>query len=303
MIPCREIIAAFQGYLAAGDGYIPGASGQTWTQTAQDQSTNATVQKYGQRWVGHRVEDCSGAFVRAYKAHGMSIYHGSNRIAREYVVELLPIDQAKPGMAAFKARQPGEKYYDLPSEYKRGGKHYNGDLADYYHIGLVDENPEYTINAQSTKTGVVRSKLSNGWCAVGYLKAVQYDQEDDMSENDNVKKMVVNADKVNMRAAPDVNSARIEYLNKGDTVHVSFNYHNGWLYVVHGSKSGYVMEKYLDPVEAEIKPVEPSDNQDDESIAQNDDEATAWLYKALQANEEEHDALIMLQQILTGAVG
>lgn len=298
---CNEIVSAFQSYLAAGDGYIPGASGQKWTQNAQDKSTNATVQKYGQQWVGHRVEDCSGAFVRTYKAHGMSIYHGSNRIAREYVVELLPIDQAKPGMAAFKARQPGQQYYDLPSEYKQGGAHYNGDLADYYHIGLVDENPAYVINAQSTQTGVVRSKLSSNWCAVGYLKAVQYNDQED---NDNMAdKMVVNTDKVNLRAAPDKDAARVEYLNKGDIVTLGIAYPDGWDYVTHERKSGYVMAKYLDPVDAEIKPVEPSDSLDDESIVQNDDEATKWLYKALKANEEEHEALIMLQQIMTGAVG
>ena len=299
-IPCNEIVSAFQGYLAAGDGYIPGASGQTWTQNAQDKSTNATVQKYGQQWVGHRVEDCSGAFVRAYKAHGMSIYHGSNRIAREYVVELLPIDQAKPGMAAFKARKPGEQYYDLPGEYKPGGKHYNGDLTDYYHIGLVDDNPEYVINAQSAQTGVVRSKLSSNWCAVGYLKAVQYDDQED---KDMADKMVVNTDKVNLRAAPDKDAARVEWLNKGDIVTLGIAYPDGWDYVTHGRKSGYVMAKFLDPVDADIKPAEPSVNQDDESIAPDENAATDWLYRALKANEEEREALTMLQQLLTGAVG
>ena len=300
-IPCAEIVQAFQGYLAAGDGYIPGASGQTWTQSAQDKSTNEMVKKYGQQWVGHRVEDCSGAFVRAYKPHGMSIYHGSNRIAREYVAELLPIDQARPGMAAFKARQPGEKYYDLPSEYKRGGKHYNGDLNDYYHIGLVDDNPAYVINAQSTQTGVVRSKLSSNWCAVGYLKAVQYDGQED---NDNMAdKMVVNTDKVNLRAAPDKDAARVEWLNKGDIVTLGIAYPDGWDYVTHERKSGYVVDKFLDPAEAEIKPVEPSDNQYDESTSPDENAVTEWLYKALKANAEEREALTMLQQFLTGAVG
>lgn len=297
MIPCKDIITAFQGYLAAGDGYIPGASGQVWTQSAQDQSTNEIVKKYGQQWVGHRVEDCSGAFVRAYKAHGMSIYHGSNRIAREYVVALLPPDQARPGMAAFKARKPGEQYYDLPGEYKPGGKHYNGDLNDYYHIGLVDENPEFAINAQTTKTGVVRSKLSNGWCAVGYLKAVQYeDQEDDMMD-----KMVVNADKVNLRAAPDVNAARVEYLNKGDIVTIGMVYPTGWGYVTHERKSGYVMAKYLDPIEADADADDPPDTPPDDLPGS--DDVQVWLYKAMQANEAEREALVMLQQLLTGAVG
>jgi len=298
MIPCRIIIAAFQGYLAAGDGYIPGASGQTWTQTAQDQSTNATVQKYGQRWVGHRVEDCSGAFVRAYKAHGMSIYHGSNRIAREYVAALLPPDQARPGMAAFKARQPGEKYYDLPSEYKQGGKGYNGDLADYYHIGLVDDNPEYVINAQSIQTGVVRSKLSGGWCAVGYLIAVQYDDQED---NDMADKMMVNTDKVNLRAAPDKAAARIEYLNKGDIVTLGIAYPDGWDYVTHERKSGYVMAAYLDPLDAGNDPEELPGVVD--TAPPCDADIMELLNNAMQANIAEHDALVMIMERLTGAFG
>lgn len=297
MIKVSDLITAFQGYLAAGDGYIPNTSGETWTTDKQAKATGETVQKYGSQWIGHRVEDCSGAFVRAYRAHGLTIYHGSNRIAREYVVALLPPDQARPGMAAFKARKPGEKYYDLPSEYKQGGKHYNGDMNDYYHIGLVDENPEFAINAQATKTGVVRSKLSNGWSAVGYLTAVQYeDQEDDMMD-----KMVVNADKVNLRAAPDVNAARVEYLNKGDIVTLGIAYPDGWDYVTHERKSGYVMAKYLDPIEADADADDPPGTPPDDLPGS--DDVQVWLYKAMQANEEEREALTMLQQLLTGAVG
>ena len=117
-----DIISSFQSYYAAHDGYIPNTSGETWTAEKQAKATSETVQKYGSQWIGRRVEDCSGAFVRAYRAYDLSIYHGSNRIAREYVIELLPPSCAKPGMAAFKCYKPGDKYYSLPSEYKPSGK-------------------------------------------------------------------------------------------------------------------------------------------------------------------------------------
>lgn len=45
--------------------------------------------------------DCSGAFVWAYKQFDLSIAHGSNAIARSYVEGLLPVSEARPGMAAF----------------------------------------------------------------------------------------------------------------------------------------------------------------------------------------------------------
>lgn len=121
--------------------------------------------------------DCSGAFVYTYAQYNQSIYHGSNRIAREYVVELIPYETAKsqgriiPGMAAFRSRQPGQSYYDLPDEYKPGGSHYNGDLTDYNHIGLVDEDVNYVLNA---KNPFGRDPITDRWTHVARLKAVNY---------------------------------------------------------------------------------------------------------------------------------
>ena len=127
--------------------------------------------------------DCSGAFVWSYKQHGLSIYHGSNRIARRYVLDLVPYANAKaqglivPGIAAFKTRRPGDPKYALPSSYRKGGAYYNGDLLDYYHIGLVDEDTGYVLNAQGTATGFVRSPITQNWSHVALLKDVAYDGE------------------------------------------------------------------------------------------------------------------------------
>ena len=50
--------------------------------------------------------DCSGAFSYAFQISGSRIAHGSNSIARNYIVgKLLPISKAEPGMAAFKLRE------------------------------------------------------------------------------------------------------------------------------------------------------------------------------------------------------
>lgn len=284
MIKASDLITAFQGYLAAGDGYIPNTSGETWTADKQAKATGETVQKYGSQWIGHRVEDCSGAFVRAYRAHNLSIYHGSNRIAREYVVELLPPSAAKPGMMAFKLRKPGEKYYDLPSEYKQGGKNYNGDINDYYHIGLVDDNPAYVINAQSTQTGVVRSKLSNGWDCVAWPKAVQHDE----GSKDTMQRQVIGG-KLNLREKPDTHSNRIAQIPDGAIVTVD-EYGDKWCRVEYNGKQGYAVTQFLAPVDEAPAPTV-------------DDDVAKWVYEALEANEKERYALTMLQQLLTGAVG
>jgi hypothetical protein len=286
----EQMVAEFQSYLAHHDGYIPGTSGQLWTQTKQDKIAqfDAIVAKYGSQWIGHHVEDCSGAVVRACLKYGYRIYHGSNRIAREYVVKLLPPSEARPGMVAFKSRKPGEKYYDLPSEYKEGHSHYNGDLNDYYHIGCVDTNTKYVLNSASTKTGFIRNSI-DGWACVGWLKCEEMEKEP-MTE----QTMIVTTNKVNLRAAPEKDAARVEWLNAGDVVKVRMIYDNGWDYVQHGEKSGYVMARYLQAAE---------DAQDGPAMPDAPDEARVWLDKALAFNEQEHAALVELQRILTGAVG
>lgn len=190
--------------------------------------------------------DCSGAFAWAYAQHGQSIYQGSNRIARLYVAKLLPISAAKPGMAAFKARPPGSAGYALPSGYQPGGRHYNGDLQDYYHIGLVDDDPKYILNAQSTKTGFVRSPISQGWDAVGYLLAVDYGTE--QSEGDEtMQTMTVVADSgstVNLRTRPDSGAKLLDRIPVGTQVQV-LTISGGWATVQHDGLTGYMMDKYL----------------------------------------------------------
>ena len=297
-IAYQALVADFQAYLAANDGYIPTTSGETWTREKQDRlaATNETVRKYGSQWIGHKVEDCSGAFVRAYRQRGLSIYHGSNRIAREYVEELLPVSEAKPGMAAFKARKPGDQLYDLKAEYKPGGSHYNGDLNDYYHIGLVDDNPAYVINAQSTQTGVVRSKVSNGWDAVGWLKFMEGDKTPMDAQT-----MIVTTDKVNLRAAPDKDSARVEGLNKGDVVTVKLAYDNGWDFVAHGTKQGYVMARFLEA--SEDMPIVPPNASSDAPDIVDKETIGEWVLKALTANSEERAALIEIANRIGVAAG
>lgn len=294
MIPVEELLSAFQGMCRAGWGYIPATSGEMWTaeKQAKKAATSDMARKYGSQWIGHRVADCSGAFVHAYRQHGLSIYHGSNRIAREYVTALLPPDQDRPGMAAFKARKPSDKLYDLPAEYRQGGRHYNGDLNDYYHIGLVDSDPAYVLNSQSTATGFVRSKLKSGWVAVGYLKDVQYDGGDQV---DNKQMIVTGEGYLNMRAAPRADAPRVEKLYPGNIVTQLMDYATGWAFVQHGTNQGYVMSKYLEPYTS------PAPGGD--AAALDVGALTQYLYAAMEHNQAEREALEAMQRLITGAVG
>lgn len=186
--------------------------------------------------------DCSGAFVYAYRKYGKSIYHGSNRIARKYVKELLPVSQAKPGMAAFKGRQPGESGYALPEGYKN-----DADQTDWHHIGLVDEDIRYVLNAQSTQTGFQRSKITQGWDAVGYLIDVDYGSETTSGGESAMATAYVTAtsgDSVNLRKKCDTTSDRLAKVPVGTKVEAE-DLGTGWAKVIYGSITGYMKTEFL----------------------------------------------------------
>ena len=187
--------------------------------------------------------DCSGAFVYAYRKHGTTIAHGSNAIARHYIRgELLPISQARPGMAAFKLREPGEKGYALPGKYQG-----DPDQNDYYHIGLVDEDSGYVLNAKSTSQGFCRDKLTakNGWDAVAELSAVEYDSGGDTQVSYQAK---VVGGKLNLRAGKSTSAERICQIPEDSIVSVSEE-SGGWAKVSYGGKEGWCLAQYLEKID------------------------------------------------------
>lgn len=191
--------------------------------------------------------DCSGAFVWAYQQHGHSIYHGSNRMARVEVEQLIPIDQAVivPGMAAFKRRLPGAEYYDLPDDYQEGGDYYTGDLSDYYHVGLVDEDTARVLNAQGKATGFVSSPITQNWSHVGYLTQVDYGgtkEDKPMSEITTATVWADSGSTVNLRDKPD--GALIDRVPVGATVTVS-GHQDGWSRIAYNGQAGWMMDQYL----------------------------------------------------------
>lgn len=197
--------------------------------------------------------DCSGAFVYAYKLlDGISIYHGSNSMARTEAMQLLPISQAKPGMIAFKAREPSEKGYALPEKYRQGGKSCTGDVRDYYHVGLVSRDGAHVLNAQSSETGFVSSALTakNGWDYVGYGMHIDYGDEDTTpkkEEGETMEKATVTATSgstVNMRVKPSVTATLVDRVPVGAQVDVVSS-GSEWSIVKYDGLTGYMMSRYL----------------------------------------------------------
>lgn len=186
--------------------------------------------------------DCSGAFVWSFRQHGASIYHGSNYIARNEVDALRPMSSAKAGMAAFKKRVQGSDRYDLPAKYRAGGVYCNGDLNDYYHIGLIDTDGTI-LNAQSKETGFVRSKPDK-WDYCGYLRKVDYSGFTSAADSSDKHSVTVTGGALNVRKTPSKSATRIGQIPDGSPVKVLVSM-GQWAKIDFDGKTGYVMTKYL----------------------------------------------------------
>lgn len=154
-IKAADLVLLFLQALAEGWGYIWGKSGQVWTQANQNAATRKMTVRYGSKWVGKIVADCSGLFVWAYKQLGAKIYHGSNTIWKKYTTDrkgkVSDLVTIRPGTAVFQYRESD------------GNRH---------HIGLYIGGG-MCIEAKGTAYGVVKSELAQ-WDEYGELTDVDY---------------------------------------------------------------------------------------------------------------------------------
>ena len=192
--------------------------------------------------------DCSGAFVWAYAQHGASIYHGSNRMARVEIVSLIPIGVANivPGMAAFKHHKPGDAGYALPASYMPDGNNYNGDLNDYYHVGLVDTDTSQVLNARSTADGFVSSPISQDWSHVALLKQVDYgDQQAPLPADGTAVVYAANGSPVKLRKTASTKLPYLTLVPVGATVQLRGQDVGGWTPITYNGQDGYMMSQFL----------------------------------------------------------
>lgn len=258
MVKVADLIQRFEQAYDEKWGYILGTRGQLWQKADQEKAqalyqeavrnNNAksmdrweNAAKYGGRWVGKHVSDCSGLFVWAFLFDKVGIAHGSNSIWNKYLSSRGTLTKGKrsdgqtlkPGTAVFRCK----------------------DGVDYYHIGLYIGNG-YVIEAQGTQTGVVKAKTLSKWTHWGELKDVIYESgEQPMGEYENA---VVTASSVNFRAAPSKSAERIgpRIIKNGENVQAR-RYNDAWSEVQYQGVTGYAMTQYLtytsEPVETSNK--------------------------------------------------
>lgn len=198
--------------------------------------------------------DCIGLVIGAIRRSGgcWQGTHGSNYAARFETDNLRPIHSATDlavGEIVFKASEPTQSSYSLPSRYAD-----HADQRDYYHAGVVTGVAPLTIT-HCTGPGVITDKKLNKWNYHGWLHKVAHPSEGVEPTMSNTQTATVTASSgstVNLRSRP--NGPLVERLPVGAVVTV-MEEKDGWVHVTYGEKTGWMMEQFLS-----------SDTADDERV-------------------------------------
>ena len=204
--------------------------------------------------------DCIGMCKGAIKRGGESPtgLQGTNYAARYTIRDVHPIHSAaelRPGDVVLKGREPSAAGYDLPERYRAGGRDYNGDLTDYYHIGTVTRVDPLEITHMTTPTAKKDTKLGK-WAFVGQLPQIQRGGGGD------TEKGIVTAaigSTVNLRKQPAISAALIERVPVGTEVDI-ISTSGEWSNVIVYGTAGWMMSRFITketPPEPGPEPGEP----------------------------------------------
>ena len=165
MISTQDLTDKCRQALSEKWGYIWGTAGEKWTkekQAALEKTTDsdkAQGRKYGSKWIGHKVADCSGLFSWAFRQLGGYMYHGSDTMYRKYCASKGELQKGKRTDCAI--LKPGTAVFV-----------WNG--RKYSHVGLYVGDGT-VIEAMSTLNGVTTTKVTaTKWTHWGELAGVDY---------------------------------------------------------------------------------------------------------------------------------
>lgn len=193
--------------------------------------------------------DCIGLIMGALG--GKWDIHSSNYFARiqmRSLDALLDESQLHHGSIVYKIRRDRG---DLNDRYKAGGRYYNGDLLDYYHVGVVTGiDPLEITHCTSTANvnGIAYDDNIRDWSHYGDLLMVEYDAEEDRAP-DTVDLAVVyseSGEPVRLRSKPTTEGGynTVAKVPFGAQVEVAES--DGiWSTVRWNGKRGYMQNQFL----------------------------------------------------------
>lgn len=225
-IPVSELYRYLQMMLDDHWGYIWGTAGILWTEKRQAATDNEMAQRYGKRWIGHMVTDCSGVLVYIYKQFGLKIPHGSSSMVRQgYITDCGPTPH--PGWAALVDDTP--------------------DTPDNKHIGVVGPDGYTVYEAKGTQSGFVTSTVKDKkWSKFGRLKDVDYNAKDviPMPEPICQAQVTTSGGTLRLRSGPNTNTKKLTDIPNGAILDI-FSDEDGWSKTTYNGLIGYCCDKYL----------------------------------------------------------
>lgn len=240
-IPVADLYKYLDQMLAGRWGYIWGTSGELWTEDKQralearyseDDPNRGMSVKYGSKWIGRMVTDCSGVMVYIWNKYGLKIPHGSSSMVRQgYIVDCG--SEPRPGWAALVDDTP--------------------DTPDNNHIGIVGPDGQTVYEAKGTQAGFITSKVSDKkWTKFGRFKDVDYEGGGGKMLTPYYAVVATNSGALNLRSGPGTDYGKIGSVAKGEELIVKIEF-DGWAFVEYEGKQGYAARAYLTPIR-EVSP-------------------------------------------------
>ena len=250
MVSAADFIKECYIPLNEGWGYIYGQWGAIWTAEKQAKATREMTVKYGSKWIGKHVTDCSGLLRWALDQLGEKIVHHARYQYTDY---------SKPkGKLVNGLREDGTP--PLPGT----AVFLQGNQDKIHHVGVYVGNG-VCIEAKGTIYGVVTSELSH-WDHWGMLKMVDYTDAEKLEGQDFtpapvdtvLKAEATNPGRyLNVRSGPGAQYSKQFTLTPGTIVDV-LTQEPEWWQIKSGGRIGWAFAQYLTPLE----PEEPEQTED-----------------------------------------
>ena len=239
MVTAEQFLEKVRIPLDEGWGYIYGTAGKMWTQELQNRMNKTTEDKYaksrryGAKWIGKMVTDCSGLVRWALLQYNISVSHHAWYLYTDYC--------DFKGKLISGNRDDGQKIRPGTLVFIKSNKEH------IHHVGVY-VGDDICIEAKGVEYGVVTSKLSH-WEFWGELKDVDYSNNKiNVVEVSGLMKATVNnpGKCLNVRSNAGKQYPVVFQLKRGDVVEILDKSENDWWQIQYNGRIGWAYSKYLD---------------------------------------------------------
>ena len=192
--------------------------------------------------------DCIGLIIGAIRRAGGQWrgIHGSNYAARNElngkIQRITGNSDLEAGEVVFKAREAGEGGNKLPDRYMPGGSDYNGDLRDFYHVGVVVSTYPLRIRHMTTPRPKMDTSIGK-WAYHGKLKKIDYTGGKTAVETVTIQGGNLAAP-IRLRISASTSSAILAEIPQGSTADL-VEAGGVWNLVNYNGMTGYVKSEFV----------------------------------------------------------